>query len=61
MPITIEDQTVYNLTDLESRLHVSKKTLRTYIREGKLKARKIGREQFVTEKNLVDFLEARES
>ena len=59
MPIQIEGQTIYSLTELEKTLSVSKKTLRTYIREGKLKARKVGREQFVTEKSLVDFLEAR--
>ena len=59
MPIQIEGQTIYSLTELEKTLSVSKKTLRTYIRERKLKARKVGREQFVTEKSLVDFLEAR--
>jgi excisionase family DNA binding protein len=59
VPIQIEGQTIYSLTELEKTLSVSKKTLRTYIREGKLKARKVGREQFVTEKSLVDFLEAR--
>ena len=59
MPIQIEGQKIYSLTELEKTLSVTKKTLRTYIREGKLRARKVGREQFVTEQSLVNFLEAK--
>ena len=61
LPVQIEDLTVYSLSELESELGVTRKTLRTYIREGKIKARKLGREQFVTKQSLVEFLEAKNS
>ena len=61
MPIQFEDLTLFSLSELEDKLSVKRKTLLAYIREGKLKARKIGREQFVTEQNFLDFLEAKES
>jgi excisionase family DNA binding protein len=48
---------VYDLDDLVKVLKMNKQTLRIYIREGKLKASKVGRKYIVTEENLKDFLE----
>ena len=49
---------VYNLKDLSQKLNIGRRTLREYIRAGKLKAKKVGRSYYVTEPNLLDFLEA---
>jgi DNA-binding transcriptional MerR regulator len=49
---------VYNLKDLSKKLNLSIRTLRKYIKRGDLKARKIGKAYYVTEPNLLDFLEA---
>jgi hypothetical protein len=50
---------VYNLRDLEKKLNIRIRTLRAYIKRGDLKARKIGKSYYVTEPNLMVFLEPR--
>lgn len=47
---------VYTLEEVSELVHISRKTLYTYIREGKLKAAKIGRSWRITAKNLEEFL-----
>jgi excisionase family DNA binding protein len=42
--------------DITSRLNVSDQTLRRYIREGKLKARKVGRQYYITKENFIKYL-----
>lgn len=49
---------VYDLDDLVKLLKMNIQTLRIYIKEGKLKASKVGRKYIVTEENLKEFLEA---
>lgn len=49
---------VYDLDELCEVLKLNKQTLRIYIREGKLKASKVGRKYIITEENLKEFLEA---
>ena len=49
---------VYDLEDLVKLLKMNIQTLRIYIKEGKLKASKVGRKYIVTEENLKEFLEA---
>jgi len=49
---------IYDLVDLQSNLGISVRTLREYIKRGDLKARKVGRAYYVTEPNLLAFLEA---
>ena len=48
---------VYNLKDLKGILKLSIRTLRIHIKRGKLRAKKIGRAYYVTEPNLMAFLE----
>jgi len=48
---------VYNLKDLSRKLKMSVRTLRKYIKSGKLKAKKVGRAYYITETNLTAFLE----
>ena len=48
---------VYNVKDLEKKLKLSKKTIRHYIKTGRLKAKKIGKAYLITETNLIKFLD----
>jgi len=56
MPFELEGIKLYSLKDLSSELKVSIITLRKYVRNGKLKAQKIGRKLYVSEKNLRAYL-----
>lgn len=47
---------LYTLQELEGLLEVTTRTLLTYIKEGKLKAVKIGGKWKVSESNLQDFV-----
>lgn len=47
---------VYTLEELTELLHVTRRSLYNYIKDGKLKAVKIGREWRVTEETLEAFL-----
>lgn len=47
---------VYTIEELVNTLHVSRRSIYSYIKDGKLKAVKIGKYWRVTEKNLEDFL-----
>jgi len=47
---------LYTLQELESILETSTRTLLTYIKQGKLKAVKIGGKWKVSEANLQDFV-----
>lgn len=56
MPTVIEGIKFYKVPEVASALLVSEQTVRTYIKEGKLKSQRIGRPIYVTEKNLKEFL-----
>jgi len=47
---------VYTLEEIAELLHITRRTLYTYVKEGKLKAVKVGKYWRVTEKNLEAFL-----
>lgn len=51
-----EIRKVYTLEEIVDLLHVTRRTLYTYIKEGKLKAVKIGKYWRVREDQLRDFL-----
>jgi excisionase family DNA binding protein len=48
---------VYDLKELSKLLKLSVRTLRKYIRRKELKAKMIGKAYYVTESNLMAFLE----
>lgn len=54
-----ENIKLYNLQELEGLLEVTSRTLLTYIKQGKLKAVKIGGKWKVSESNLQDFVNGR--
>lgn len=47
---------VYTLDEIVEILHVTKRSIYSYIKDGKLKAVKIGKYWRVTQENLEDFL-----
>jgi len=50
---------IYTLEDLEKKLKIGVRTLREYIKKGELEASKIGKAYYVTEPNLMAFINAR--
>lgn len=48
---------IYDLADLQKVLHVSRRTLATWMSEGILEYSKIGNEIYVTQKDLDEFLD----
>ena len=52
----METVKVYTLDEVAEILHTTRRTLYTYLKEGKLKAVKIGRKWIITEENLKEFI-----
>lgn len=57
MPKKIGDLTLFSIDDLHEMLGISKMTLRAYLREGKIRARKLGVSWFVTEDAIREYFE----
>ena len=57
MPKQIGNLTLYSIDDLHQQLGVSKMTLRTYLREGRIRGRKLGVSWFVTEEAIREYFE----
>jgi hypothetical protein len=57
MPRKVGNLTLYSVDDLHEMLGISKLTLRAYLREGKLKGRKLGVSWFVTEDSIREYFE----
>lgn len=53
---TILGMTVYTAKETAELLHVSERTIRTYIKRGTLKAQKIGGDWAISEENIKAFL-----
>lgn len=61
MPRKIGNLTLYSVDDLHEMLGVSKLTLRTYLRDGKIKGRKLGVSWYVTEDAIRAYFEEPQS
>ncbi|GAI68308.1 unnamed protein product [marine sediment metagenome] len=59
MPIKFNDSKLYSIKDLKKILPITPLTIRKYIREGKIKGRKIGVNWYVTKEDLEVFLKGR--
>lgn len=55
MPRKIGSLTLYSIDDLHERLGISKMTLRAYLREGRIRGRKLGVQWFVTEEAIREY------
>jgi len=49
---------IYDLKDLSRKLKINVRTLREYVKAGRLKAKKIGKAYYITEPNLMAFLDS---
>ena len=58
MPTVIENIKFYTIPEVADALGVTPQTIRQYIKTGRLKAKRIGRPYFITEKSIKEFLEA---
>lgn len=55
MPKQVGNLTLYSVDDLHKQLGLSKMTIRAYLREGKIRARKLGVKWYVTEEALREY------
>jgi excisionase family DNA binding protein len=55
MPKQIGNLTLYSVDDLHQQLGLSKMTIRAYLRDGKIRARKLGVKWYVTEAALREY------
>jgi len=55
MPKQVGSLTLYSVDDLHEQLGLSKMTIRAYLREGKIRARKLGVQWYVTEEALREY------
>lgn len=56
MPTQIENIKFYTVQEIAQALQVTPQTVRAYIKQGKIKAQRIGRPLLITESSLKDFL-----
>lgn len=57
MPKKIGNLTLYSIDDLHDMLGISKMTLRAYLREGRIRGRKLGVSWFVTEDAIREYFD----
>lgn len=57
MPIQFNDKELYSVKELEKILPITPLTVRAYIRKGKIKGSKIGKNWYVRKEDLEAFLE----
>jgi len=59
--IKVGKQKLYSVKELTSILHITPLTICEYFRKGKIEGHKIGKNWYVTKKNLETFLEGDQS
>lgn len=57
MPRKVGNLTLYSVDDLNEQLGLSKMTIRSYLREGKIRGRKLGVKWYVTEEALREYFD----
>jgi len=57
MPIKFKEKELYSVKELEKILPITPLTIREYIRKGKIKGQKIGKNWYVKKTDLESFLE----
>ncbi|MDX1586110.1 MAG: helix-turn-helix domain-containing protein [Balneolaceae bacterium] len=57
MPKQLGNLTLFSVDDLHEELGLSKMTIRAYLREGKIRARKLGVQWYVTEEALREYFD----
>lgn len=59
MPIELGNIRLFSVNEISQMLNVTPITLRTYIKNGKLTAQKVGVKWYVTEESLRDFFNSK--
>jgi excisionase family DNA binding protein len=59
MPIKVGKKKLYSVEDLTKMLPITPLTIREYIRKGKMKGHKIGKNWYVSKEDLERFLDGR--
>lgn len=57
MPIKFDDKKLYSIRELAKILPITPLTIRAYLRKGKIKGHKIGKNWYVIKEDLETFLE----
>lgn len=60
MSIQVGDMKLYDVEELAEMLAVGEPTIRRYLREGKLKGKKLAKRWYVSEDNLKDYFQPEE-
>ena len=60
MSIQVGDMKLYDVEELAEMLDVGLPTIRRYLREGKLKGKKLAKRWYVSEENLKDYFQPEE-
>jgi len=60
MPKVVGGLTLFDLKELSREIGITETTLRKYLREGKIRGKKIGTKWFVTEEALKEYFEENE-
>jgi len=55
MPITLGELRLYTIKEISEKLNVTQRTLRTYIKTGRLKAQKFGSSTYISEDALREY------
>lgn len=61
MPIKFKEIELYSIKELAKILPITEYAIREYCRKGKIKGKKIGKNWYVSKKDLEQFLENREN
>ncbi len=57
---TIEGVKVYSLIEVSELLNITYPTVRKYVKEGKLRSQRVGRNYLVTDESIRNFLKSRQ-
>ena len=60
MSIQVADMKLYDVEEVAEMLSVGEPTIRRYLREGKLKGKKLAKRWYVSEENLKDYFQPEE-
>ena len=60
MSIQVGDMKLYEVEELAEMLNVGEPTIRRYLRQGKLKGKKLAKRWYVSEDNLKDYFQPEE-
>jgi len=60
MPKVVGGLTLFDIKELSQEIGITEVTLRKYLREGKIRGKKIGTKWFVTEEALKEYFEENE-